>query len=210
MQKYQEKKFSLTNLNGLSERQITEHLKLYSGYVKNTNGLLEKIDAMQKSLNFAIGEVGRPATGGISPDAYTIAELRRRLGFEFNGMRLHEYYFECLGSLPSKLDSASQLKTLIGTQFGSFENWLTEFKTAGMMRGIGWVILYYDPTIKALHNTWITDHEVGHLAGLPIILAMDVWEHAYLLDYLPSQRKDYIEAFFSNINWETIEARIKK
>lgn len=201
MQKYEEKKFALTNLRGLSDRQITEHLKLYSGYVKNTNGLLEKIDLLQKADN---------------PDTYTIAELRRRLGFEFNGMRLHEYYFDCLGPSTSidttqdkPLGASGQLKTMLEDQFGSFDNWLKEFKAAGLMRGIGWVILCYDPTVNALHNTWVTDHEVGHLAGLPIILAMDVWEHAYLLDYLPSQRKEYIEAFFSNLNWQKIEARLK-
>ena len=192
MQKYEEKKFNLVNLNGLSDRQITEHLKLYSGYVKNTNGLLEKIDLLQKST---------------TPDTYMIAELRRRIGFEWNGMRLHEYYFDCLTNNGGRPES-NQLRNMISSQFGSFENWLAEFKSAGLMRGIGWVILYYDPTIKMLHNTWITDHEVGHLSSLPIILAMDVWEHAYLLDYLPSQRKEYIEAFFSNLNWQTIENRL--
>ena len=194
MQKYEEQKFSLNNLRGLSEKQTTEHLKLYSGYVKNTNSLLEKIEALKNSP---------------TPDNYVIAELRRRLGFEFNGMRLHEYYFDCLG--PSTMIGAggSRLKAMLELQFGSFDNWATEFKTAGLMRGIGWVILYYDPTIKVLHNTWITDHEVGHLAGLPIILAMDVWEHAYLLDYLPSQRKEYIEAFFGNLNWQKVDARLK-
>ena len=197
MQKYEEQKFNLKNLKGLSDRQVTEHLKLYSGYVKNTNGLLEKVDALQKSA---------------APDAYVVAELRRRLGFEFNGMRLHEYYFDCLsgdGPSTSLETSNNQLKGMLETQFGSFDNWEKEFKTAGLMRGIGWVILYYDPKTKSLHNVWITDHEVGHLAGLPIVLAMDVWEHAYLLDYLPSQRKEYIEAFFSNLKWQTIEARLR-
>ena len=170
---------------------MSEHLKLYSGYVKNTNGLLEKIDLAQK---------------GSTPDAYMIAELRRRLGFEFNGMRLHEFYFEALDG-DGQINTQSELMGIIGSQFGSFDTWLSEFKSAGMMRGIGWVILYFDPMSKMFHNAWITDHEVGHLAGLPVILAMDVWEHAYLLDYLPSQRKEYIEAFFSNLNWKIIEKR---
>ncbi len=194
MQKYEEKKFSLSNLKGLSDRQVSEHLKLYSGYVKNTNGLLEKIDAAQKAP---------------TQDTYQIAELRRRLGFEFNGMRLHEYYFESLGG-DGMANVNSNLYTALQTQYGSFDIWLNEFKAAGMMRGIGWVILYYDPEAKMFHNVWITDHEVGHLAGLPIILAMDVWEHAYLPDYLPSQRKDYIEAFFNNLNWQSVEARLEK
>jgi Fe-Mn family superoxide dismutase len=192
MQNYEEKKFSLSGIKGLSDKQITEHLKLYAGYVKNTNGLLEKIDTAEKSQ---------------APDTYTIAELRRRLGFEFNGMRLHEYYFEALGG-DGMNNIDSTLYRMLETQYGSFGVWLNQFKSAGMMRGIGWVILYFDPATKMFHNAWITDHEVGHLAGLQVVLAMDVWEHAFLLDYLPSQRKDYIEAFFNNLNWQIIESRI--
>lgn len=186
---YEEKKFTLSGLKGLSDKQVEEHLKLYSGYVKNVNGLCDKLKA--------------------SEDAYTTAELRRRLGFEFNGMRLHEYYFDNLGGNNSN-NEAPALLSAIETQYGESDKWMAEFKSAGMGRGIGWAILYYDPTIKKFHNAWITDHEVGHLAGLPIILAMDVWEHAYLIDYLPSQKKDYIEAFFSNLNWKVLEERYKK
>lgn len=193
MQKYEEIIFDLKNLKGLSDRQVTEHLKLYSGYVKNTNGLNEKIETLVKDPN---------------SDSYTIAELRRRLGFEFNGMRLHEYYFESLNGNGEIRDGG--LKKAIEGQFGNLDNWMKEFKTAGLARGIGWVLLCHDPKINKLFNVWITDHEVGHLAGTPIILAMDVWEHAFLLDYLPSQRKEYIEAFFSNLNWEKIDERFVK
>ncbi|MEK7066290.1 MAG: Fe-Mn family superoxide dismutase [Patescibacteria group bacterium] len=191
---YEEKKFNLSGLRGLSEKQISEHLKLYSGYVKNINALDEKIEAIEKSEG---------------PDAYTLAELRRRLGFEFNGMRLHEYYFEGLGG-ESTPGSAIAFMTAVETQYGGYDKWLMKFKNAGMARGIGWVVLYYDSAIKKLRTVWVTDHEIGHLAGLPIILAMDVWEHAYLLDYLPSQRKEYIEAFFSNVNWGVVEERLTK
>ena len=187
---YEETNFDLKNLNGLSDRQVAEHLKLYSGYVKNTNSLNEKIENFAKNPE---------------SDTYTLAELRRRLGFEFNGMRLHEYYFESLSG-KGEIQNGN-LKTAIEGQFGNFENWMKDFKTAGLMRGIGWVLLCHDPKINRLFNVWITDHEVGHLAGTPIVLAMDVWEHAFLLDYLPSERKEYIEAFFANLNWETLEKR---
>ncbi len=190
---YQEEKFELSNLRGLSERQIAEHIKLYSGYVKNTNDLVGRIDKIKSD----------PLS-----DNYTLAELRRRLGFEFNGMRLHEYYFQSMNGYGNIFDG--KLKGIIENQFGSFDNWIKEFKTAGLARGIGWVLLCHDPKINKLFNVWITDHEVGHLASVPIILAMDVWEHAYLLDYLPSQRKEYIEAFFSNLNWKTLEERINR
>src|SRR3990167_3426774 len=88
----------------------------------------------------------------------------------------------------------------------SFDAWLNDFKKTGMMRGIGWTILYHDPGTGNLWNAWVSDHEVGHLAGLPIILAMDVWEHAYAIDFLPTGRKEYIEAFFKNLNWDVIES----
>ena len=193
MQKYEEKKFNLPNLKGLSDKQISEHLKLYAGYVKNTNDLRDRMDTIMRSS---------------APDAYTLGELRRRMGFEFNGMRLHEYYFDSLGG-DGKMSDESNLKNLVIDQYGSTDNWLAEIKNTATMRGIGWAIVYYDPTIKALHTAWISDHELGHLASLPIILTIDVWEHAYLLDYLPSQRKDYIEAFFANLNWKIVEERLK-
>lgn len=192
MIKYEEQKFNLINLKGLSERQVTEHLKLYAGYVKNTNLLSDKIAGYKTDSE---------------ANAHALSELTRRFGFEWNGMRLHELYFDILdgaGQTPEK----GNLMAMIEAQYGSFDNWLNEFKSVGLMRGIGWVILYYDPIVKRLQNVWITDHEVGHLASLPIILAMDVWEHAYLLDYLPSQRKDYIEAFFQNVNWRKLEDRL--
>ena len=193
MNKYEEQKFNLVNLKGLSERQVTEHIKLYGGYVKNTNNLTDKIAELKINSE---------------ANALALSELTRRFGFEWNGMRLHELYFDCLdGSGQSDAD-AMNLKEMIEAQYGSFDNWLREFKSVGLMRGIGWVILYYDPIVKRLQNVWITDHEVGHLASLPIILAMDVWEHAYLLDYLPSQRKDYIEAFFQNVNWRKLNERL--
>lgn len=194
MQKYEEQKFNLVNLKGLSERQVTEHIKLYGGYVKNTNLLTDKIAELKMDSQ---------------ANALALSELTRRFGFEWNGMRLHELYFDCLDGAGQTAD-VGNLKSMIEAQYGSFDNWLNEFKAVGLMRGIGWVILYYDPIIKRLQNVWITDHEVGHLASLPIILAMDVWEHAYLLDYLPSQRKDYIEAFFQNVNWRKLNDRLQK
>lgn len=195
---YGEQKFNLTNLKGLSDRQIAEHIKLYGGYVKNVNALTNKITELKTNI---------PPTQSGEVNTLALSELTRRFGFEWNGMRLHEYYFECLGG--DGQTKGGNLQNIIEAHYGSFDNWLKEFKSAGLMRGIGWVILYHDPIANRIQNVWITDHEVGHLAGLPIILAMDVWEHAYLLDYLPSQRKEYIEAFFQNINWEKLNERLR-
>ncbi len=183
---YTEQQFNLPAMQGLSEKQISEHLKLYSGYVKNTNELLEKIHTGESS----------------GWDAYTLNELRRRIGFEWNGMRLHELYFSALGG------AGSSPSDTLKDKLGDFGGWLKRFKAAGMARGIGWVLLVHDKQAGMLENIWVSDHDIGHLAGTNILIAMDVWEHAFLLDYLPSQRKDYIEAFFANLNWNMVESRL--
>ncbi|OHB24965.1 MAG: hypothetical protein A2542_01660 [Parcubacteria group bacterium RIFOXYD2_FULL_52_8] len=190
---YQEQQFSLLVLAGFSERQVNEHLKLYAGYVKNTNLLLEKIQelSLDPIVNSAL-----------------IAECKRRLGFEFNGMRLHEYYFSQLGGTGDPTGADALYKAL-GEQYGSFDAWKAECERTALMRGIGWVLLTHD-THGGFHTSWVSDHELGHLAGLPIILALDVWEHAYLLDYLPSQRKEYVAAFFANLKWEVLQDRFIK
>ncbi|MDP3955995.1 MAG: Fe-Mn family superoxide dismutase [bacterium] len=189
---YQEQTFDLKAVDGLSQKQIEEHLKLYRGYVENVNILTEKIEEYDKDT---------------VANKSALSELRRRLGFEFNGMRLHELYFEALKG--PQIDSvAPTLQQRLAEQYGSPDTWWGEFSQMGMMRGVGWVILYHDPKAKRFHNVWVSDHELGHLAGCDVILAMDVWEHAFLPDYLPSQRKDYIDAFFKNLNWNILEQRI--
>ena len=190
---YNEKQFELKNLKDLSEKQISEHIKLYVGYVKNLNSLIEKLDKMRSDTN---------------SDAYVIAELKRRIGFEFNGMRLHEHYFGDLGGNGDILDG--NLKKALASQYGTFENWLSDFKTTAMLRGTGWAILTYDTDENKFLNIWVNSHELGHLAETKIILALDIWEHAFLFDYLPTQRKDYIEAYFSNLNWKKLEDKFNK
>ena len=92
------------------------------------------------------------------------------------------------------------------TAFGSYENWLADFKILGMTRGIGWAVLVKDKSTGALMNIWIGEHDVGHLAGEEILLVMDVWEHAYMTDY-GIKRADYIEKFLSAIDWQVVEKR---
>ncbi|KAF0248689.1 MAG: superoxide dismutase Fe-Mn family [bacterium] len=190
---YEEKKFDLSSLNGISDKQLEIHFALYGGYVKNTNLLNEKISEMLKT-----GKGGTPE----------YAELKRRLGFEYNGMRLHEYYFGNMTKSPKDLASGSKLSTQINEVFGNFDNWKDDFVKVGAMRGVGWAILYQDPTNGNLSNHWITLHEEGNPAGFRPLLVMDVWEHAFMVDYKPAERAKYIEAFFSNICWESVEGRI--
>ncbi|HEY7321431.1 MAG TPA: Fe-Mn family superoxide dismutase [Candidatus Binatia bacterium] len=197
MNSYQAKKFKLSGLNGISDKTLEMHFKLYEGYVKETNVLQEKISAILKD-----GKVDQEETPAYS-------ELKRRLGFEYNGMVLHEYYFSNLqkdgGGEPKR---SSALVKAIEESFGSYDIWKTDFAGIGKMRGVGWAICYQDPTTGRISNHWITLHEIGNVAGYMPVLVMDVWEHAFILDYKPAERSKYIEAFFSNIDWNAVEQRM--
>jgi len=182
---------ALIGLPGFSETLLKNHFTLYQGYVTNTNKVLDTLEAMLKD-----GKAGTPE----------YAELKRRLGWEFDGMRLHEFYFENLGAQPLARDGALAHK--LAAEFGSYENWEKDFKATGAMRGIGWTILYQDPVNGKLINFWINEHDVAHPAGCTPLLIMDVFEHAFMIDY-GLKRADYIAAFFSNINWPAVEARVK-
>ncbi len=184
---------SLIGMEGFSKTLLKNHFTLYQGYVTNTNKLMDLLSAMLKE-----GKVGSPQ----------YAELKRRMGFEFNGMRLHEYYFGNLGGTGA-LEPAGKLGKKLARDFGSYEDWERDFKGTGMMRGIGWVILYQDNVGGKLFNQWINEHETGHPAGCIPVLVMDVFEHAFITDY-GLKRADYIEAFFKNINWGVVEGRLKQ
>jgi Fe-Mn family superoxide dismutase len=181
---------ALIGLPGFSETLLKNHFTLYQGYVTNTNKVLDTLDAMLKD-----GKAGTPE----------FAELKRRLGWEFDGMRLHEYYFENLGAKP--LTPGGKLAQKIVADFGSYENWEKDFKATGSMRGIGWTILYQDPANGRLINFWINEHDVAHPAGCTPLLIMDVFEHAFMIDF-GLKRADYIAAFFTNINWGAVEKRL--
>ena len=182
----------LIGMKGFSETLLNNHLILYQGYVTNTNKLLDSLGAMLKE-----DKVGTPE----------YAELKRRLGFEFNGMRLHEYYFENFGS-KGTLDKSGKLGKKLAEEFGSYEDWEKDFRAIATMRGIGWTILYQDNVTGRLINQWINEHEIGHPTGCTPLLMLDVFEHAFMIDY-GLKRADYIEAFFHNLNWSAVEARLR-
>ena len=189
---YEAKQFNIPELNGISQETIDLHLGLYQGYVKHVNLINDKIKAFSNDME---------------NNAYAIAEMQRRLGFEFCGMRNHEYYFaQFEGGVESLEDG--ELKEMIETQWGSVENWYKEFVNIAMTRGVGWAILYIDRTTNQLVQTWVDEQHLGQLADLDIILALDMWEHSYMRDYLPSSKKDYVTAFFNNLNWEVVAGRI--
>jgi Fe-Mn family superoxide dismutase len=188
---YEPKTFSFGSMDGISEKQLDVHIGLYNGYVKNLNLLQSVLDAYAKTDD----EGGK----------YSVAEVRRRYGFEFDGMRMHEHYFAQWEGAPTPIDGA--LASALTTQFGSMEAWEKDFKGAASMRGIGWTMLSYDPVGKRFFNHFVMDHELGQLNGTTTILAMDMWEHAYMVDYTPAEKGKYIEAFFKNLNGEVVAKR---
>jgi Fe-Mn family superoxide dismutase len=181
----------LIGMDGFGETLLKNHFTLYQGYVTNTNKLSELLAAM-----LAEGKTAAPE----------YAELKRRFGWEWNGMRLHELYFGNLGG-KGKLDPASRLGKAVAAEFGSAEKWEADFRAAGAMRGIGWVVLYRDGESGRLFNQWVNEHDVANLAGAAPILVMDVFEHAFMIDY-GLKRADYIAAFFRNVDWAAAEARL--
>ncbi len=193
---YIEQKFNIPELKGVSTKTIEEHLKLYSGYVKHTNLILQKISDLSQTPEEETNNI------------YIIGELKRRLGFEFGGMRNHENYFSQFEGGYVANNTESDLYKKIVETWGSYEKWLGEFKTLAMTRGIGWAFLYLDEKTGNLLNTWVGEQHEGHLTGLKPILTLDMWEHSYMLDVVPSEKKKYVEVFFENINWSVIEGRV--
>ncbi len=195
--KYGPRDFSkVRGLTGISDKQIEEHLKLYEGYVKRTNALTEKL--------YAMCEGGKAS--GADP---VYAELTRRLGFEYGGMVNHEYYFGNMkpGAQP-EAPSGGKIRRAIESSFGKYDIWTSDFRAVATMPGVGWVITFQDPSTGWLSNQWITLHQDGVPAGYRPILVMDGWEHAFMRDYLATERAKYVEAFFKNVDWEACEKRL--
>ncbi len=190
--KYQTHEFNLPVLTDLSSKQMEVHLGLYAGYVKHVNLIREKIAELSQNQK---------------ENSYIINELRRRFAFEFNGMRLHEYYFEQFQDSASvqKMDCA--LSKAATEKYGSYENLNAHIRSVASARGIGWVVVYFDTVVKTIHTVFVSEHELGQLAGLPVILVVDMWEHAFMVDYVPAEKSKYVDAVFANLNWEVIEKR---
>lgn len=190
------KTYKIPALKGISAKNIEEHLKLYQGYVKNANSILEWIEKMSSSKE---------------DNSYGIGELHRRFSFEFGGIRNHEVYFASLSGGAAPLPDQSMLKAKIAETWGSFDGWLENFKKgAATTRGIGWNMLWYDRADKRLYNSWVDEQHLGQLQDCALILGIDMWEHSYVADYQPSGKKNYVEDFFANLNWEVIEENFKR
>lgn len=189
---YTAKTFAFGPLDGISQKQLDVHIKLYEGYVKFLNTLEEKQKEMMLDTE---------------KNAYALGELTRRIGFEFNGMRMHEHYFDQWTGSPAPITGA--LADALSAQYGSMEAWKAQFTGVAMMRGIGWAILSYDQVGKKFFNHFVADHELGQLGDTTPILALDMWEHAFMVDYVPAEKAKYVEAFFKNLNGGIITSRFK-
>ena len=190
--KYEALTFDIPELDGISKQTVDEHIGLYNGYVKHVNLIRERIDAYSND----------PDNNG-----YAISEMQRRLGFEFGGMRNHEYYFSQFEGGAKELPDG-KLKDKIESQWGSIEEWRKRFTVIAKTRGVGWAMLYYDPHTDQLVQTWVDEQQLGQLVDLDLVLGLDMWEHSYLMDYPPSKKAEYIEAFFRNVNWEVVNSRL--
>lgn len=190
---YPQKTFDISALEGISPKQVEAHLGLYAGYVKHVNLILSMLAVHGKTDD----EGGK----------YSLAELRRRFAFEFDGMRMHEYYFEQFEGGPAPLATSGPLADAAKEKYGGTDELVAHIKEVAGSRGTGWAVVYWDARGKTLHTVFVGDHEVGQLAGLPIVLALDLWEHAFMVDYLPAQKKDYVDAFFANLNGDVVEKR---
>lgn len=196
MHTYTPKKFEIPTLEGISEKQIEVHLALYEGYVKHVNLLREQIAELsaQDSEKYA----------------FAIESIRRRLGFEFNGMRMHEFYFPQFEGGATPIDISHPLVSTLSEKYGSWEGFTEHFKKVGMSRGPGWTVLSWDTAGATPHISWTVEHELGTLADVRVLLAMDMWEHAYMVDYLPKDKAKHIDAFISNINWKVVGERFDR
>ena len=191
--KYNVQEFDIPSLSGLSEKQREVHLGLYKGYVTHVNLIAEKL-----------------REGAEGKDPYTSAERRRRFAFEFDGMRMHENYFEQLVGGANEIDGGGKLANAVSKKYGDVTNFLDHIREVAGSRGIGWIVVYYDPKAETVHTVFAGDHELGHLAGLPILYAVDMWEHAFMVDYIPSEKAKYLESYLSNTNWKIVDDRLAK
>ncbi len=185
---FTEQKFQIPTLVGISQKTIEEHLKLYAGYVKNANTIIEKMAAIDTET-----------------DPYIAGELFRRFSFEYNGMRNHEIYFSLLEGGERAFNPESELGKRLTGLFGSYEIFIKEFSLLALTRGIGWAVLWYDKKQDSFLASWVDEQHLGQLQGCAPIIALDMWEHSFVADYQPSGKKQYIEDFFKNVNWSVAE-----
>ena len=193
MHTYEAQQFTFPELEGISEKQLEVHIGLYKGYVKHINILREQIADLSKQ--------------DAEKYAFAIESARRRLGFEFNGMRMHELYFEQWEGGATDTPQENALATAVAEKYGNWDAFIAHFTSTAMSRGSGWTTLGWDKKAQQPHVWWTADHELGMLADVDIILTADMWEHAYMVDYVPAEKAQHVAAFLKNLNWDVVTKR---
>jgi len=183
---------ALKGLAGITDEQIQVHLALYNGYVTRSNKLNETVAGMVND-------------GKAGSSEYN--ELKRRAGWEHNGVLLHEAYFDNLAAAPGKAEE-SKFAQAVSKQYGSFETWKADMLGVAKMPGVGWAVTYFDPTRGVFDNYWIDRHDIGHPAGWRPVVVLDLWEHAWSVYLKPTERGKYLEHFFAAVNWKTVDGRL--
>ena len=181
------------SLPGLSEKQLSEHHDvLYAGYVKKYNEIAEKIGSVDlATANATYSE---------------LRELFMEKSFALNGVKLHEAYFENITDKPTECDG--KIREMIEKHWGSVEKWAEEFKALGLAAR-GWVVLVFDYHLGSLENYIYDAHNQGGITDTELVLVMDVYEHAYFVDYATA-RKDYIESFMKVIDWNFVNSKVDR
>ncbi len=182
------------NLPGFSPPQIEQHLKLYQGYVKKINEIraeIEKIPFAERkaNANFSYGK---------------FSELKRRESVPYNGVYLHEMYFDNLGG--SRGAPEADLARAIEGSFGSQSNWEEDLRACAETATGGWVLLTYDRIDGKLHHNQVWEHSNGIMINQEHLLALDTWEHAFMIDF-GTDKKSYLGAFLQNVNWKVVAER---
>jgi superoxide dismutase, Fe-Mn family len=191
---YTAKRFQISDLKGISRKNVAEHLELYAGHVKYANHVVNCIKELPKDEDHAC----------------ELTSLQRRLAYEHNGMRNHEVYFEQFEGGPSSCTPNGLFLKQASKDFGSWNDLVSCLKSIAMTRGIGWTMLYYCQNSGHLLPQWVDQHHIGLLSGPRLLLALDMWEHALVYDYSASEKKKYVEALFENLNWRKVETRFGK
>ncbi|MBI5392401.1 hypothetical protein HZA96_00905 [Candidatus Woesearchaeota archaeon] len=191
--KHEAKNFNhlLGKLAGFSEKMLTAHFTLYAGYAKKLNEIEEKLAKADKTLaNYSFGE---------------FSELKRREAVAFNGTYLHELYFEAMNS--KKTEASGALKKAIDESFGNWDEMVKDMKATASSTP-GWVLLTYSKVDKKLHTYIMFEHHIGLPAHQEIILALDCWEHAFMIDY-GIGKADYLTAYFAAVDWSIVSKRFE-
>jgi superoxide dismutase, Fe-Mn family len=182
---HQVRTFDLERVQRIWGRTLELHLGLYKGYVEQLNKLT------------------RTADHGTDAEAFA-----RRFAFEHNGVVLHELLFESLSGKATPMQRAGALAAELKRGFGGYGQWRSDVRELASVRGIGWIALIRSATTGRLHNVWIDLHQVSVPAMADILLLIDLWEHAWILDYAPKDRGRFVSDLIEQLNWAVIEARM--